>query len=106
MKSFKKMFVFVSIFAMSTLQASAALAEDPKPSGAVSVETTSVAAGIGYQWGEGILTYEGKEYKFKVKGLSVIDVGISSISHSTDCSAERHRDFDRICHCNAKKRIG
>jgi hypothetical protein len=36
-----------------------------------------VAVGIGYSWGNGIVTYQGKEYPFKIRGLSVVDVGIS-----------------------------
>jgi hypothetical protein len=36
-----------------------------------------VALGIGYSWGKGVLTYAGKEYPFKVSGLSVVDVGIT-----------------------------
>lgn len=55
-------------------------AEDAKPSGTVSIETKAVAVGVGFSWGQGVLTYQGKEYPFKVKGLSVIDVGISSVS--------------------------
>jgi hypothetical protein len=55
-------------------------AEDKKPSGTVSIETTAVAAGIGYSWGEGVLTFNGKEYPFKVKGISVVDVGVSKVS--------------------------
>jgi hypothetical protein len=39
----------------------------------------SVAAGIGYSWGSGTLTFQGKEHKFKVTGFSVVDIGASSI---------------------------
>jgi len=45
-----------------------------------SIETKAVAVGIGYSWGEGVLSFQGKEYPFKIKGLSVVDVGISSMS--------------------------
>jgi len=55
-------------------------AEDAKPSGTVSIETKAVALGVGFSWGDGVLTFQGQEYKFKIKGLSVIDIGISSIS--------------------------
>ena len=50
------------------------------PSGTVSIETKAVAVGVGFSWGEGVLTFQGKEYPFKLKGLSVIDIGVSSIS--------------------------
>jgi len=39
-----------------------------------------VGLGIGYSWGEGVLTYKGKKYPVKVSGLSVIDVGITKAS--------------------------
>ena len=59
--------------------AGTAAAEDV-PVGKVSIESTSVALGIGVTWGDGVLTYKGKEYKFSVKGLSVVDLGISSVT--------------------------
>jgi hypothetical protein len=62
------------------LFASAALASGDKPSGTVSINTSSVAVGVGYSWGNGVLNLQGKEYKFRIKGLSVLDVGVSSIS--------------------------
>jgi len=44
----------------------------------------SVAVGIGYSWGSGTLTYQGKEYPFSVEGLSVGEVGAASITASGD----------------------
>lgn len=55
-------------------------AETKEPSGTISLEITSVGVGIGMEWGGGVLTYQGKEYPFKVKGLSVADVGASKIT--------------------------
>src|SRR5438552_18155339 len=40
----------------------------------------SFAAGIGFSWGSGTLTYKGKSYPVKVKGLSVGKVGITKAS--------------------------
>jgi hypothetical protein len=57
--------------------ASWALAQEKKPSGTLKLSEGSVAVGIGFSWGSGVLTYEGKEYPFSVEGLSVADVGIS-----------------------------
>ena len=54
-----------------------ALAQENKPSGTLRLSEGSVAVGIGFSWGSGVLTYEGKEYPFNVEGLSVADVGIS-----------------------------
>lgn len=50
------------------------------PMGSVSIDLTSVAAGIGASWGSGTLRFDGKIYPFKVSGLTVGDVGISTIN--------------------------
>jgi len=55
----------------------------PEVSGTVEIESKAVAVGIGFQWGGGTLTmYDGSTHKFKLKGLSVLDVGVSSIKAS------------------------
>src|SRR5262245_38395403 len=47
-------------------------------SGRISLYATSVAAGVGVQWGDGTLTLnDGKQYKFTVQGLEVGGVGFS-----------------------------
>src|SRR5713101_1694623 len=56
-------------------------AED-KPSGTVTIESKSVALGVGVTWGDGKLSYQGKTRTFSVKGLSVVDVGVSKVSAS------------------------
>jgi len=53
---------------------------DDKPSGTVTIESKSVALGIGVSWGDGKLRYKGKTHTFSVKGLSVVDVGVSKVS--------------------------
>lgn len=50
------------------------------PIGEITIEAKSVAAGVGFNWGVGTLKFKGKEYKFKVKGLSAGAVGFSKIS--------------------------
>ena len=80
MKTGMRNVLFVGVLMTVMVFASAALAAGDEPSGTVSISTRSVAVGIGFNWGEGVLTFEGKEYPFKIKGLSVIDVGVSSIS--------------------------
>jgi hypothetical protein len=55
----------------------------PKVSGTVSIESKSIAIGIGVQWGHGTLTMsDGSTHKFKVEGLSLLDLGISNIKAS------------------------
>lgn len=51
-----------------------------KPSGTVTIESKSVALGIGVSWGDGKLSYKGKTHSFSVKGLSVVDLGVSKVS--------------------------
>ena len=41
------------------------------PSGKVSIESRSIAAGIGVTWGDGKLSFKGKDYAFTIDGLSV-----------------------------------
>jgi len=55
-------------------------AADDKPSGTVTIESKSVALGVGVSWGDGKLNYEGTTHTFSVKGLSVIDIGVSKVS--------------------------
>lgn len=55
-----------------------ARAEDP--SGTVTLESTSIAIGIGVQWGSGTLTLkDGSTHSFSVDGLSVLDLGASKV---------------------------
>ena len=44
----------------------------------------SVAAGIGYEWGEGTLMYKGRSHTFKVNGLSVAEVGATKMTATGD----------------------
>jgi hypothetical protein len=52
------------------------------PSGTIEFSGGSVAAGIGYTWGKGILIFQGMHYPLKVDGLSAAQVGIGSYSAS------------------------
>jgi hypothetical protein len=52
----------------------------PKVSGTVNIKSTSIAIGIGVEWGKGTLTmYDGTTHDFKISGLSVLDLGVTSI---------------------------
>lgn len=50
--------------------------------GSVVLSGGAVAAGVGYTWGDGALTFKDHKYNFKISGLSVVDVGASSYSAS------------------------
>lgn len=43
----------------------------------VELRSKSVAAGIGISWGDGILSYEGVDHAFSVRGVSLLDIGAS-----------------------------
>ena len=51
-------------------------AQQEDNTGKVTIETMSIAAGLGYAWGEGVLEYRGLRYPFTVKGFSIVDVGV------------------------------
>ena len=80
MKIGKRKTLTVFVFLACVFFSFATLASGEEPSATVTIESTSVAIGIGVQWGHGTLKYEGQEYKFSVNGLSVVDLGVSSIS--------------------------
>ena len=68
----------VSLYLLALAFATTALSADaPKPSGKVSITSTSIAAGIGVSWGDGTLNFNGKDYKFSIQGLTLVDFGIS-----------------------------
>jgi len=70
-------FLVAGLFAMSPGLAFSA--EEKLPwDGTVELSGGSVAAGVGFSWGSGILTFQGKQYKFKVDGLNVGSVGIQN----------------------------
>jgi len=48
--------------------------------GRVTLASTSVAAGVGVSWGDGTLEFRGKKYPFSVKGLDVLNVGVSKVT--------------------------
>ncbi len=80
MKIGKRVCMFFFVMFTACVFVTAALASGDEPSGTVAISSKSIAIGIGVQWGEGVLNFQGKEYKFKLNGLSVIDLGVSSIS--------------------------
>ena len=65
------------------------------PPAFVRLETTSIAAGIGISWGDGILTFEGRNYDFELAGVSLLDLGASSsVSMGDVQNLENLADFE------------
>jgi len=72
--------VLIGIVAVGSLVAvlsGLVAAQGKKPDATLTLSEGSVAAGIGFSWGKGTLTYAGKTYPVKVEGLSVGEVGIT-----------------------------
>ena len=67
----------------------ASAAEDT--TGIVTIESMSVAAGLGYTWGSGVLEYRGERYPFIVKAFSIVELRPSGMpchfSRPRPCSA-------------------
>src|SRR5271168_2862440 len=74
--------IFVSGVSAAEGAASPAVAEGAIPSAYVWLSGGSVAIGIGYTWGHGTLynSKDQKEYKFKLSGVSIADVGGAGIT--------------------------
>ena len=82
---------FVATVATLSVCVLASCASPPPPPPAASLGSTegtitftggAVAIGIGFQWGGGTLTYQGRQYPFSLNGLSVVDVGVTRITGS------------------------
>jgi hypothetical protein len=75
----KRFSAMVVVLGMVAALAGLALAAEKEktPDATLSLSEGQVAVGIGWSWGKGVLTLNGKDYPFKVGGLSVLDVGIT-----------------------------
>jgi len=70
-------FVMGVVVLGSLVAALAGLAAAQGKNATLTLSDGSVAAGIGFSWGRGTLTYAGKTYPVKVEGLSVGEVGVT-----------------------------
>jgi hypothetical protein len=68
---------------------------ESKPDATLRVSGGSFALGIGVNWGSGTLSYRGRDYPVKVKGLSVGKVGVTSSSAYGEVFNLKHlQDFN------------
>ena len=75
--------LFMSVFASAADNASSGpVAEGAIPSAYLWLSGGAVAIGIGYTWGHGTLYYskDQKQYRFKLSGVSIVDVGGAGIN--------------------------
>ena len=64
------------------------------PPAYVELQRSSVGAGLGISWGKGTLSFEGNNYAFSVKGLSVGDIGLAKmIAEGQVANLDRLSDF-------------
>ena len=73
----RKLIPYLAAVVLIGLSALVVGAEKRTPDATVKLSEGSVAAGIGWSWGHGTLSFQGKTYKFKVEGLSVGEVGVT-----------------------------
>ena len=65
--------------ASSGTQVLAPISAPATPDATLTISGGVVALGIGYEWAHGILTYQGRTFPFRVRGMSVMDIGAAKI---------------------------
>ncbi len=71
-------------FVVLALASNGVAAEKEKPSATLTMESKSIAAGVGITWGDGKMNFKGKDYPFSIDGLTLVDFGISKASATGD----------------------
>ena len=86
----------LALFTAPTFAVSAAAANGPGPvDGHVVITAQAADVGVGFTWGDGVLTYHGHTYHFSVKGVDVAAVGYSKVvGHGRVYNLHHLRDFD------------
>jgi hypothetical protein len=65
------------------------------PDGTVKFTAKSLAAGVGFSWGSGVLNYQGKEYPFTISGFSAGEIGFNVAELSGEVfNLKNIADFD------------
>lgn len=94
MNNVKKIAILSLVIAVMTGFTEAATHQS-KPDATLRLSGGSFAAGIGFSWGSGTLTYKGKDYPVSVNGLSLGKVGITGGSAIGQVyNLKNLRDFD------------
>jgi len=96
MNNVKKIRIIILLFALGVMTGfTQAATHQSGPDATLRLSGGSFAAGIGFSWGSGTLTYEGKNYPVKVNGLSIGKVGITSSSAYGEVFNLKHlQDFN------------
>jgi hypothetical protein len=80
MRKTTKLTMMLALGLTSLLTAVSMTAGQSDTVGKVTLESKSIAIGVGVGWGDGVLEYRGKKYPFVVDGLSVMDLGVSKVT--------------------------
>ena len=84
-----------------------AASKEGRPDATLRLSGGSLAAGIGFSWGKGTLTYKGKDYPVSVNGLSLGKVGINSASaYGEVYNLKKLQDFNGHYHAGGAGRRG
>jgi outer membrane immunogenic protein len=75
----KRLKIGLAVLATLIFLACIASAADNEPDATLKLTQRGVALGIGVSWGEGTVTFKGKDYPFKIHGLSINDIGVSKV---------------------------
>ena len=95
MNNTKKIVILSLVLSVVTGFTQAATHHESKPDATLRLSTGGFALGIGVSWGSGTLSYRGKDYPIKVKGLSVGRVGATSSSAYGEVFNMKHlQDFN------------
>jgi len=68
---------FATALLLTCIRASAVSAQSHATQPTVSLETKSIAFGLGFSWGIGKLRYNGQDFFFSADGVTFMDFGIS-----------------------------
>jgi hypothetical protein len=50
------------------------------PDATITISGGVIALGIGYEWASGTLTYHGRNFPFRVRGISIMDIGAGKVA--------------------------
>lgn len=78
----KILLAMVTLALVSLTASFAARAENPQPSGSITISQTQVALLVSGTLGGGQLNYDGKTYAFSIGGLGVGGIGVSTMEAS------------------------
>jgi|GEM_PF-372561 len=73
---YSKILVLLTVIGLTII----AEAQEELPSGRLAFESTAFGLILGFNQGNGILTMDGKEYPFSIKGLKLATIGVSRIN--------------------------